>query len=279
MSNKKEQDQYEQTVKQRRARVAGFALTVAGLSAIFGGGIGIFGALVVAGLAWGTYKLVRTMSEGLDLTTHNRQDKPKEFEEIEQSGNEQADDVIAKGKAALEQIRAANDAIKDPTLTRKMYELEDKCTQIFRTVAEKPDQAFQIRKFMNYYLPTTLKMLESYRIMQDRGISEYEMSRHRATLNRGLDMVVTACQKQLDNLYKDTMLDISTDIDVLEQMLKRDGFTEGDLSENAILQSQSDALTAAAAQLGANEVPQLVVPGSAQSASGTAAQHKTNLAK
>ena len=46
------------------------------------------------------------------------------------------------------------------------------------------------------------------------------------TLERGIDMVLTACQKQLDNLFKDTMLDVSTDIDVLEQMLKRDGFTE-----------------------------------------------------
>ncbi len=278
MSSKKGQEQNEQTVKQRRAKVAGIALTMVGLSVLFGGGVGIFGAAVVVGLGVGVYQLIRTMSEGLDLTTHNRQDKPREFEEIEQSGNEHADEVITKGKEALEKIRAANDAIKDPTLTRKMYELEDKCTQIFRTVAEKPDQSFQIRKFMNYCLPTTLKMLESYRIMQDRGISESEMIRHRATLNRGLDMVVTACQKQLDNLYKDTMLDISTDIDVLEQMLKRDGFTDGDLSESAILQNQSDALTAAAAQLGVNEVPQLVVPGSAQSAQD-AAKNKVNLAK
>ena len=279
MSNKRDQENNEMTVKQRRAKAAGIVLTVVGLSALFGGGVGIFGAVVVAGMAWGAVKLIRTMAEGLDLTTHNRQDKPKEFEEIQQSGNEQADDVVTKGKAMLEQIRDANDAIRDPTLTRKMYELEDKCTQIFRTVAEKPDQAYQIRKFMNYYLPTTLKMLESYRIMQDRGISESEMIRHRATLNRGLDMVITACQKQLDNLYRDTMLDISTDIDVLEQMLKRDGFTEGDLTENTIMMNQNGALTAAAAMLQENEVPQLVVPDTAQSESSSASNQQEHYAR
>ena len=105
------------------------------------------------------------------------------------------------------------------------------------------------------------------------------MIRHRATLNRGLDMVITACQKQLDNLYRDTMLDISTDIDVLAPMLKRDGFTEGDLSENTIMMNQNGALTAAAAMLQENEVPQLVVPDTAQSESSSASNQQEHYAR
>jgi hypothetical protein len=61
-----------------------------------------------------------------------------------------------------------------------------------------------------------------------------------------MDMVNLACQKQLDNLFKDTMLDVSTDIDVLEQMLKRDGFTDS---------AFDSARTAAAATMGSNDVP------------------------
>ncbi len=159
----------------------------------------------------------------------------------------------------LRQIRAENDAIPDEALSKQMDELSRKCVQIFRTVAEKPGKATQIRKFMNYYLPTTLKMLTNYRTMQQRGVSEKDMAEARETLTRGMDMVLTACQKQLDNLYKDNMLDVSTDIDVLEQMLKRDGFTDSGVAAMAEVPKQ-EARTAAAQQMQQTNVPVLKVP-------------------
>ncbi|MBP3636802.1 MAG: 5-bromo-4-chloroindolyl phosphate hydrolysis family protein [Clostridia bacterium] len=177
-------------------------------------------------------KVISIMASGLDLTTHNKQDakkRPSEVEELPLSGDENADAVIAKGQEMLHQIRAENDAITDEVLSSQMDEMERLCIQIFKTVAEKPQKASQIRKFMNYYLPTTLKMLASYRTMDQRGVSVSDMTEARSTLIRGMGMVLTACQKQLDNLYKETMLDVTTDIDVLEQMLKRDGFSDGEL--------------------------------------------------
>ena len=203
--------------------------------------------LLCGGLAILAGKIISIMASGLDLTTHNKQDakkKPAEVEELPLSGDETADAVIAKGQEMLRQIRAENDAITDAVLSSQMDELERLCIQIFKTVAEKPLKASQIRKFMNYYLPTTLKMLASYRTMDQRGVSAADMAEARSTLIRGMGMVLTACQKQLDNLYKDTMLDVTTDIDVLEQMLKRDGFTEGELGT-----ASAAAPTATAAQL------------------------------
>ncbi len=249
--------------------IVGGVVVVAGVSIIVKNLWAIIGTAALVGIAYGVGKLVYSMSKGLDLTTHNRQDHDRAFENLEMSGDTRADEIIAKGKEALTQIRAANDAIKDPALSRQLYDIEDKCVSIFQTVAEKPDQSFQVRKFMNYYLPTTLKIVESYRKMEDRGISAGEMAEHRATLSRGLTMISTACQRQLDNLYKDTMLDVSTDVDVLEQMLKRDAFTDGDLSVGGIA-AQEKARTAAAAQLMGQEVPDLIVPGESASASGTA---------
>lgn len=203
--------------------------------------------LLCGALAFLVGKIIGVMGSGLDLTTHNKQDadkKPQGVEELPLSGNENADAVIAKGQEMLHQIRAENDAIPDEVLSGQMDELERLCVQIFKTVAEKPQKATQIRKFMNYYLPTTLKMLASYRTMNERGVSVSDMTEARSTLIRGMGMVLTACQKQLDNLYKDTMLDVTTDIDVLEQMLKRDGFTQEELGRVT-----DSARTAAAAQL------------------------------
>ena len=169
--------------------------------------------------AYGIGKLVGVMSTPLDTTTHNKQDiKRQKPQDVPLSGDTEADSVISKGKEMLAQIREANLAIPDPHLSNQMDQLEDLCIQLFTTVAEKPGKATQLRKFMNYYLPTTLKMINSYRTMQDRGVSSSDLAEARRTLSRGMDMILVACQKQLDNLYKDTMLDVSSDMDVLEQM-------------------------------------------------------------
>ena len=208
-------------------------------------------------------KVIGAMGEGLDLTTHNKQDQkaqPKPVEELPLSGNGEADAVIAKGQEMLHTIRAENDAITDEVLSGQMDELERLCVQIFTTVAEKPQKAGQISKFMNYYLPTTLKMLANYRTMDQRGVSVTDMTEARSTLIRGMGMVLTACQKQLDNLYKDTMLDVSTDIDVLEQMLKRDGYTDGGLGQVPAGAGKASA-TAAAQQMNDTGAPVLRTPG------------------
>lgn len=205
--------------------------------------------ILAAAVAFLVGKVASIMGSGLDLTTHNREDREREARQVEElplSGDDAADAMIARGQDMLHQIRSENDAIPDEVLSGQMDELERLCVQIFTTVAEKPGKAPQIRKFMDYYLPTTLKMLASYRTMSTRGVSVSDMTEARSTVIRGMGMVLTACQKQLDTLYRDDMLDVTTDIDVLEQMLKRDGFTEGELSQ---LRQQAEAPSAAAAQM------------------------------
>lgn len=263
----------DKTPKERRNSTIGTIVTGVGLFMLlndrgaFSHGFRFWPALLIAVGAFAVGKFVGAMSSkrGMDLSSRNRQDQPPQVEEIASTGNTSADEVIKKGQEALRELREDNADILDPELTRQMNTLEEKCTQIFKTVAEEPQKAPQIRKFMSYYLPTTLKMLASYRRMQSRGISAEELAKHRVTLRRGLDMVNTACQKQLDNLYKENILDITTDIDVLEQMLKRDGFIEGDLSATGISQTVEEARTAASAilnnPLDENEpVPILEVP-------------------
>lgn len=257
--SKKDRRNRKNTSKKGRAK----GLVTGGITAVVLASIfqpfRIFEIALLGGVAYLIGKIVSVMASGLDLTTHNKQDKPmKELETIPKSGDDSADGVIARGQEMLRQIREANDAIPDPKLSQQMYELERLCVQIFKTVSEQPSKAPQIRKFMNYYLPTTLKMLGSYRIMQERGVSRAELSEAHKTLVRGMDMVLTACQKLLDSLFKAEMLDVSTDIDVLEQMLRRDGFTEELLAkaaEEAQRAAQTKATPAADATHAANAAP------------------------
>ena len=93
--------------------------------------------------------------------------------------------------------------------------------------------------------------------MQQRGVSYNEMSQARESAVRCMDMVLTACQKQIDALHKENMLDISTDIDVMEQMLKRDGYVDNEILSNPRL---AGARTAAEAQMRASSAPILHFP-------------------
>ena len=217
-------------IKGRKAGIVAFGVTALLWAAIFPlYRIGDYA--LAAAVCFLVAKVAAVMGEGLDLNAQSKAGKAAAPAELPLSGDDQADAMIAKGQALLEQIRKENDAIPDETLSGQMDEMERLCVQIFRTVAEKPEKAPQIRKFMDYYLPTTLKMIVSYRTMSERGVSVSDMDEARSTVIRGVGMVLSACQKQLDHLYQDDMLDVSTDIDVLEQMLKRDGFTQGELEK------------------------------------------------
>ena len=174
--------------------------------------------------------VIRVMAQGLDVSPTVK--TPESLQKVQgNTGDPDVDALLEKGRGMIAEIRAENDRIPDSALSDKLGKLENLCAEVFRAVYDKPAKAPQIRKFMDYYLPTTLKMLASYRTMSNRGVSVSDMTEARSTVIRGMGMVLTACQKQLDTLYKDDILDVSTDIDVLEQMLKRDGFTEGELSQ------------------------------------------------
>lgn len=152
---------------------------------------------------------------------------------MKETGQPEADAVLERGREMIRQIRAENDLIPDEVLSGKLEMLENSCADIFRAVYEKPAKVSQIRKFMDYYLPTTLKLVKSYRVLGEKGVSAQKVTDTRARISSALDVVLAACQKTLDNLYNEDVLDVTTDIDVLEQMLKRDGLTETDLDRAA----------------------------------------------
>ena len=196
----------------------------------------------------------RTLQEQENLRKAQEEEKKKQEEAsgIPLTGDKAADQVITTGRQMLATIKRENAAIPDREMSDLMDTLYLRCEQIFRTVSECPSKAPQVRKFMNYYLPTTLKMLANYRTMEQRGVSYGEMKEARETTVRGLNLILTACQKQIDNMHRENILDISTDIDVLEQMLKRDGFTENEILETA--------RTAAEAQMRASSAPVMNFP-------------------
>lgn len=182
--------------------------------------------VICALLAFLVGKVFSIMAQGVDTSKKAPAQKP-----IEKTGDAAVDGMIEKGLEMLKAIREENDKIPDAELSRNIDEIDTTAREIFRTVAEQPGKAPQIRRFMDYYLPTTLKMLTGYRKMDERKVEGKNAQATRQQIRDAMDVVIKAFEKQLDTMYQDDLLDISTDIDVLEAMLKQDGLIDSGIKK------------------------------------------------
>lgn len=133
--------------------------------------------------------------------------------------------------AALQrQLRQANDAIPDPVMTAKISRLEDVSARIFALAKKDPDKKAQLQKFMDYYLPTALKLLNTYAQLSAQDVQGSNITEAKQSIERSMDLLITAFENQLDKLFASDALDVSTDIAALEGMLNLDGLTGGDFA-------------------------------------------------
>ena len=132
--------------------------------------------------------------------------------------------------ALQRQLRQANDAIPDPVMTAKISRLEDVSARIFALAKKDPDKKAQLQKFMDYYLPTALKLLNTYAQLSAQDVQGTNITEAKQSIERSMDLLITAFENQLDKLFASDALDVSTDIAALEGMLNLDGLTGGDFA-------------------------------------------------
>lgn len=126
-------------------------------------------------------------------------------------------------RAIILQIRKRNDDIKDYAVSERIYRIEEHTQNIFDYVTAHPEAMPQIRSFMNYYLPTTLKLLDSYSRIEQMGVAGENMKKSKENIEQILDALVVGFEQQVDKLFANESIDISSEISVLETMMKQDG--------------------------------------------------------
>ena len=144
-------------------------------------------------------------------------------QEPKSTGNPEIDKLIAERERALSEMRRLNDTIEDEVISARIDHLEDVTAKIINTVVAKPSKLPQLRRFLNYYLPTTLKLLNAYDRMAAAGVSGANIDGTKAKIEDIMGTICTAFDRQLDALYGEEALDISTDIAVLENLLAQEG--------------------------------------------------------
>lgn len=126
----------------------------------------------------------------------------------------------------LDELRRVNDAIPDEEMSDKISRLEAVAAKIFEQARTDPDKLPQMRKFMDYYLPTSLKLLNTYAELDNQGVEGENISESKRRIELTMDTLVKAFENQLDRLFASDALDVSTDIDVMQNMLRADGLTD-----------------------------------------------------
>ena len=127
-----------------------------------------------------------------------------------------------------QQLRRANDAIPDPVMTAKISRLEELSARIFALAKKDPDKKAQLQKFMDYYLPTALKLLNTYAQLSAQDVQGENITDARQSIERSMDLLITAFENQLDKLFQSDALDVSADVAALEGMLNLDGLAASD---------------------------------------------------
>lgn len=136
--------------------------------------------------------------------------------------------AIEEGKAYIRQINQANEDIPGEEISRKLYRLEDVVSKIFVCVEKHPEKLPEIRKFMEYYLPITLKLVNAYKEFDAQPIQGDNITSSKKEIEATIDTINTAFEKLLDSLYEDEAMEVSSDISVLNTLFAQEGLTKKD---------------------------------------------------
>ena len=151
--------------------------------------------------------------------------EPRPEPEPEEKLPPELQSVIYQGKRAIADIRRLNDEIPDERISAQIDLIERLTAQIFDCVRKNPKKLSQIRQFLNYYLPTTIKLMEQYVTLQNQSLKTENITEGMQKIEDLLDKVIIAFQRQLDALFEADVVDITADIRVMEQMMASEGLT------------------------------------------------------
>jgi 5-bromo-4-chloroindolyl phosphate hydrolysis protein len=134
--------------------------------------------------------------------------------------------IMESGKNYVDKIHQSNDIIRDKAISQKLERMETIVAMIFHEVDINPKQADKLGLFLNYYLPTTEKLLNAYIDLDEKQVKGKSLDRAKREIENSLDTINTSFEAILDRFYQEQEMDIASDISAMEIMMKQDGIKE-----------------------------------------------------
>ena len=136
------------------------------------------------------------------------------------------DHIKSEAYKALFEMARIYSSVRESGVKTKINELMRITDKIAQDATEDPTDIPQIKRFFNYYLPTTIKLLNAYDRMSAQGIEGDNINKSLNSIDEMLDKAIIAYKKRLDTLFANQALDIETDISVMNTLLEREGLTD-----------------------------------------------------
>ena len=172
-----------------------------------------------------------TSKKQADAARKRAEEVQKQAEEPDSSLSPEVRKVIRTGEKYIKKIHACNDALPGKEISAKISRMELLVDRIFDRVEQNPELVTDLNKMMDYYLPTTVKLLEAYEDLDAEPVQGENIISSKKEIEKTLDTLNVAFEKLLDSLFQDTAWDVSSDISVLEMMLAQEGLTGDDFKE------------------------------------------------
>lgn len=163
-----------------------------------------------------------------------KQDVQQQSQQKQKTYNSEAEKILADGNAYIRTVHECNDLIPNEEVSNKLYKLETIMKRIFEQVEKHPESAEDLHKLMDYYLPTTIKLLNAYVDLDKQEIVGENISATKKEIEDVLDVINVAFEKLLDSMFQDTAWDISSDISVMKTMMAQEGLTENKDFKNSM---------------------------------------------
>ncbi len=144
----------------------------------------------------------------------------------EASHGEELNAVIEEGNTYIKKFRGLNDLIEGEVVSEKLYRLENVLREIFAQLKKYPEQIPEMHKFMEYYLPTTLKLVAAYEEFDRVSVPGEDILSSKKEIEKTLDTINAAFEELLNKLFRSKVYDVTTDAQVLKTMLAREGLTK-----------------------------------------------------
>ena len=178
-------------------------------------------------LAFLGFMAARALTANKAKSGDTEEETPKAAKTEEKKYSPEVQAIIDEGKRAQSELGRLYSSIPDLDVKRKIRDIMEVSDKIIEDAIDDPGDVPQIKKFLDYYLPTTIKLLNAYDRMGAQGIEGDNISGTMKSINEMLDTAIDAYHKLLDSLFANQALDVETDIEVMNTLLKREGLAGG----------------------------------------------------
>lgn len=179
------------------------------------------------------YQNYLNSQEALKLRKEEEERRNEELkEEMNDPQKKELREIIENGNYYIKQIRKINDCLPEENISNKLYRLEKIVAEIFKYIEKNPNKLSDVSKFTNHYLPITLKLVTSYKELNEQLVQGENIKTAKNEIEKSIDLINTAFENLLDDMFEDVVLDISSDISVLETLFKQEGLTKNDFEKD-----------------------------------------------